>query len=417
MDKLSLILEISKENLENTSADSIQLRDLSPHFYKDKAITLIGVRRGGKSSVQKKMIQNLDQQESAFKSILYLNFEDDRLADFNSTTLGEILNQYMIQFPSPRYKYFFFDEIQNLENWEKLVRRLLDQKHKVCITGSSAKTLSKEIATSLRGRTFSYQVFPLSFLEWLHFNHKTALLKKINHDEYRIPDYYNLLKEFLSIGGFPELTFLPTKIHHQILRDYVDVMLFRDIIERNKFTQETLVREVYRLLASQSAQMFSINKLNNDLKSRGFKFSKDFTYEVISAFHDAYALFPVSLYSLSIKKQQTNLKKIYNIDNAIKNLMSPPSQLDLGRRFENLIFVDLLRSGHEVYYYLTEQSRIEVDFIAIKENQLRAIQVSWNATTQSEPLEQQCQQEVQRELKTKIEYIYPENYLSFVKRL
>jgi predicted AAA+ superfamily ATPase len=345
---------------------------------------------------------------------LYLNFEDDRINGFRSKEIGEAISKYFAYFPKPEKKFIFFDEIQNLENWEKLVRRLLDQKHNISITGSSAKALSKEIATALRGRSISYEIYPLTFKEWLLFSKQQSLLKKIEAGTHLFKDYYNSLLQFLKIGGFPEMSTLPAIHHKQILRDYVDVMIFRDVIERNKFSQEHLIREIFKFAASQSAQSFSVNKLNNDLKSRGFIFSKNLTYEVLAAFQDAYAIFLVPLFTNSIRKQQVNQKKVYNIDNGVRNLFSTASDIDLGRRFENLVFIDLLRSGHEVYYYLTEASGNEVDFIAVKNNLVRAIQCSLNSKTHEEPTEIEVQKEVKRELGVTLEYVYPENYINFV---
>jgi predicted AAA+ superfamily ATPase len=414
MTVFDLILEISKENLQLTTSEIIISRQGDLEFTHNKVLSLIGVRRCGKSFIQKKIIQTLYSLKNNYESVLYLNFEDDRISGLNYKEIGEAISKYFAHFPQPEKKYIFFDEIQNLENWEKLVRRLLDQKHSISITGSSAKALSKEIATALRGRSLSQEVYPLSFKEWLLFSKQQLLLKKIETGTSLFRDYYKLLLQFLKVGGFPEMSFLPEIHHKQVLRDYVDVMLFRDVIERNKFSQEHLIREIYKFAASQSAQSFSVNKLNNDLKSRGFVFSKNLTYEVLEAFQDAYAIFLVPLYTNSIRKQQVNQKKIYNIDNGIRNLFSVTSDMDTGRRFENLVFIDLLRSGYEVFYYLTNSGGNEVDFIAIKNNRIRAIQCSLNSKTHEEVLEIEVQREVKKDLGVTLEYVYPESYLSFL---
>ncbi len=417
MELSELIQEISKENLELIKNESIKLRSINFQFYPNKIMTIIGVRRGGKSSIQKKVIQRLLSENRNFESIFFVNFEDDRLSNMSAHEFGAALDNYLLTFNHEKSKFFFFDEIQNLENWEKLVRRLTEQKHKVCITGSSAKTLSKEIATSLRGRSLTYTIYPLSFFEWLDFKGLHNLLERILKSDFLLSDIYQPLMEFLNTGGFPELSLLPKKIHREILKDYVDVMLFRDVIERNNFTDEKLVREIFKFSIQQVAQSFSVNKLNNDLKSRGYSFSKNFTYQVIEAFQDAFAIFSIPIFSSSIRKQQSNPKKCYNIDNGLKTLYSLSNQSDFGRRFENLIFLDLLRTKHEVFYYLTEKSRLEIDFICVKNNITTAYQVSFNSKTKNEPLEKKAQSEVFNELGLNVEYISPENYIQFLKKI
>ena len=197
-----------------------------------------------------------------------------------------------------------------------------------------------------------------------------------------------------------------------ILQDYVNVVVFRDVIERHKITNITLVKYLLKTLLKNSATLFSVNKLCNDLKSQGFNVSKNTIHDYLSFFEDAYLVFSVPLYAESIRKMQTNPRKNYVIDTGLVNAYTLGMVKGLGHLFENLVYLDLRRRGHEIYYYLTK-TRKEVDFLTKdKSGKWHLYQVAWNMDDK-DTLEREVNalQEAESELKIKGEIITPEMYL------
>ena len=221
------------------------------------------------------------------------------------------------------------------------------------------------------------------------------------------------LVEYLNCGGFPETTSVvevPDRV--RILQDYVDVVIFRDIIERYKVSNVVLAKYLLQLLLKNPGTLFSINKIFNDLKSQGFNVSKNTLYEYLNYFEDAYLIFSVPLYSKSVRKTQTNLRKIYVIDSGLHNAYSLKVDRDFGHLFENLIYLDLCREEHEIYYYLTN-SRNEVDFLTKDlSGKMHLYQVVWNIDDNATMMrENRALKEATDELKITGELITPETYL------
>ena len=381
-----------------------------------KISVFIGMRRTGKTVFLFQKIQELLQQGITLSQILYINFEDDRLQAQNNSMLVDLLDSFYRLYPEnhSRHCYLCFDEIQNVPDWPIVIRRLFDSKKgSVYLTGSSAKLLSTEIATSLRGRSLSTEIWPFSFNEWL-LAQKIEPFPKVMGK--KTADQYNKkLKNYLEFGGFPETNAATKDIQHRILQEYVNVVIMRDIIERHHITNVTLIRYMIKSLIKNVGSPFSINKFFNDIKSQGIPASRNTLYEYQQYIEDAYLLFAVPIYSESIRKIQSNPKKIYAIDTGLIGAYTLSRSSNFGHLFENLIYIDLRRKNHQIYYYLTKEG-YEIDFVSRSPDGILHIsQVVWDikdsVTLQRE---QRALEAAEMELGVKGHLITPENYLSFV---
>lgn len=353
-------------------------RNINIPINSGKIITLIGARRTGKTYLFYQIMNEL-QTSIGKENLVYINFEDERLS-LSSKELTKIIDAYYELYPlSKNSTYFFFDEIQNIDGWEKFVRRIYDTISKnIFITGSSSKLLSKEIATSLRGRTVSFEVFPFSFSEFLSY-------KGIDfEDQYSTKNkalIINNYDEYLMYGSFPETINLRDDLRRKTLQSYFDVMLYRDLIERYDLKNPAALKYFIKKAISNTGNKISVNKLYNELKSQGIKTSKDAVYGFIIQAHDSYILFPVNYYSESVSIQVVNEKKLYCIDNGLANTVSFKFSEDRGRMLENIIFLNLRRHNEGIFYH---KGKGECDFVVQDRNNYHVIQVTkeLNSTNQ-----------------------------------
>jgi uncharacterized protein len=247
-------------------------RDIQIPLDSGKIVSLIGVRRSGKTSILYHLIEKLKKRKDP-TGILYVNFEDDRLFPLELQNLDDLIEAYYELHPQNRDEkiYLFFDEIQNVANWEIFVRRIYDTLHvEIFITGSSSKLLSAEIATALRGRTITYEIFPFSFPEYLRFRGI-----KINMHSSRSQSYMvNAFEDYIEHGGFAETIGASSDIRSRTLMDYADLIIYKDIIERHGIKNHALMKHIVKYCFSNMATSVSITKLYNDFKSQGFKLAK-----------------------------------------------------------------------------------------------------------------------------------------------
>jgi predicted AAA+ superfamily ATPase len=361
MDRLfyTLLEELQRKLVKPTVPRKARFSELQ-----GKVDVAIGMRRTGKTYFLYQNIRGLLDDGVAASRILYLNFEDDRLLPADSKKLSTFVDFFYQEHPENHNElcYLFFDEIQNVEGWPRLVRRLLDTKEvRIYLTGSSAKLLSKEIATSLRGRSIATEIWPYSLSEYLAATGaEKAVVPKggaaLDRARRRLSDY-------IAFGGFPEVASMEHLSRLRVLQDYADVVLFRDVVERHHITNIPVAKYLLRTLLRNASKMLSVNKLFADLRSQGIKVSKNTLYEYIDHFQDAYLCFRVPMWSDSFRKSWTNPQKTYAIDTALAQAFNSDFSKNLGQMFENLVYLDLRRAGYEVYYYLTATRR-EVDFLA-----------------------------------------------------
>ncbi len=325
----------------------------------DRAVVLSGPRRSGKTYLMYLGIKELLARKEDKNSILYVNFEDSRLVGAVSQDLNTLLEVFFEIYPDRNEKtWVFLDEIQVIPDWERFVRTLVDMENvNVFVTGSSSRLMSKEIATSMRGRSLTYNVYPFSFAEVLKAG-------KLEYEEYlssgQMGEIIQKLEDYVRYGGFPE-TVRYREEWDRILSEIVDVTIFRDIVERYDVKNIKMLKLF--LNAIFNSKEFSIHKFYNFLKSQGYKVSKNTLYTYFGYFEDSFIVFPLKRFSYSYKNIESSISKIYLVDNGLLSLQGIQ---DYGRLIENIVFIELKRrSKGDLFYYKSTSGR-EIDFI-IKE--------------------------------------------------
>lgn len=345
----SLVKDYIVEWAKKETAKGIN-RELEVPRRKDKVISVIGPRRAGKTYY---FYQLFGEENS-----LYLNFEDTRLMDVNFKEIRDLIRVYM-EVTDNVPSNLFFDEIQNVKNWEIALRELLDlQRYNIFATGSSSKLLSREIATQLRGRTFSYLLLPFSFREFLKAKNVTTEFLTMD-DAAKIR---SLLRDYLEFGGFPEVAFEETE-KERILKEYFEMTLFRDIVERHKLKNISLARFLLSFFLQNFSKEFSINKIVKSLKSQ--KFGKNTLYSYVDKIQDSVVLFVLNRFSPKVYQRESWPKKIYLCDTGLTKVVRFSE--DIGKLMENCVFLELLRLTNkkpllEIYYWKNHQ-QAEVDFV------------------------------------------------------
>jgi predicted AAA+ superfamily ATPase len=396
----SIFKEVLAENLTQLSdlkwQEGFVVRDLNLEWMPRKATVLKGIRRSGKSTLAEMSVS----KKCLGDRILKINFADERIHQLKAIDLQWCLQAFFELYPETEDQeivWMIFDEIQLVEGWEFFIERLLRQsKYRITVTGSSSKLLSQEIATELRGRSLQYEVFPLSFDEWL-----TA--KKVNKlkIEASLSKKNQLLIQYLTVGGFPELLMASPSSQKKILQEYFESICFRDVVERRSLDNVSAVKEIALGLAGQHAQLVTVNKTFERLKSQGYKVQKEFVSIVFDSLQDSYSFFFIPIWSESKSKQMVNPKKVYCIDCGLVNAVRAGFLQNMGRLFEGAIFTELLRREYKIFYFKT-QSGLEVDFIAQdQEDQIYAIQVCYELTSQNVEREVQSLIELHQDKRTK----------------
>lgn len=328
-----------------------------------KAAVCIGVRRCGKSTRFAQIMQQLLDSGVPRQNILYLNLFDDRLHPLGHDGIGMVAEAYYALYPEKKNRetvHFFIDEIQMAAGWEPFVDRLLrTEQCQVYLTGSSARMLSKEVATQMRGRAVSWELFPFSFREFLDqqgvesrqpFSTRGRLMVQKEFDRY------------WETGGFPEVTHLERPLRLKIHQEYFHSILFRDLVERHDIAHPQAVRDLAYQLLDNISSLYSINSLTGFLKSRGHKAPKAAVSQYLDWFEDAFFLFSVRLFDASLSRSNANPKKIYCVDHAMLTSISSGILTNAGHLLENLVFCALRRVTGNIYYYRTRNGK-EVDFV------------------------------------------------------
>jgi len=319
------------------------LEDILKWLKDDRVLVLTGVRRCGKSTLLRQLMQGT-------AGWCYINFEDERLLDFQAQDF-EMLNEVLIETYGAA-KTYFFDEVQNVEKFETFVRRLQDEGKKVIITGSNAALLSKEFGTRLTGRYKSFEVYPFSFSEFLSFR-KTGIKKDDWYDVEKKVRLLKLFEEYATTGGMPEYV----KNHD---RDYVrtvfENILYKDIITRYSIKREKIMRELVNILATNAATKFTYNSLKKTLGLANAITVKEY----VSYLDNSYLFFELLKFSHSIKQQLGAPRKIYLVDPAFHQTIGLSFTPNKGRNLENTIYIELKRRNHDTYYY---SGKNECDFV------------------------------------------------------
>lgn len=330
-----------------------------------KATICIGVRRCGKSTFLFQLMQRLLDAGVPRQNILYLNFFDDRLHMLRHDGPGAVLEAYFELYPEKKQVeqiYCFFDEIQVVSNWEPFVDRLMrTEKCTVYLTGSSARMLSKEIATQMRGRALSWEIFPFSFREFLDSQSIQADGPLSTRQRLIVQKAFDV---YWQTGGFPEVVGLDRSLRIKIHQEYWAAMLLRDIIERHDIAHPRALTDLAHRLVDNTASLYSVNSLTGYLKSLGHKAPKSAVSDYLEWLEDAFALFTVRIYDASLARANTNPKKIYCIDHALATSVGSGILVNSGHLLENLVYIALRRITPDIFYYRT-RTGLEVDFIAL----------------------------------------------------
>ena len=361
-----IIKDILLEN-ENINIKDLKERDFDINSLIkkkiNKIITLTGFRRVGKTYL---LFLILEKIKNEF--FIYFNFEDERLPE--ST---EVMTELMFAVEELYRKqpaYLFFDEIHIIPGWGKFLRRVLNKGYKIFVTGSSSKLGLKEIPTELRGRTINYTIFPLSFLEFLHFK-GIEINKLYSQKEIEIK---NTFEEYLVYGGFPELYESNEIERKEVIQEYFRTLVQRDLIDRFNIKEEALLNSTVKLILN--SLTISISKLTKTLQSMGFRCSKNTISNYITYLEKSFYLIQTLYYSKNVKDQLQYPRKIYFVDNGfIKYLSLNP---DRTRFLENTVALELTRRDKEFYYWKSQRGE-EIDFVLIeKEKVSQLIQVSYD---------------------------------------
>ncbi len=341
-------------------------RELEVSETERRIITIIGPRRAGKTYYLYQLMKKNRERP------LYLNFEDTRLIDLSFKEIRDLIRMYK-EITGREPLYLFFDEVQNIEGWEIALRELLDTgRFRIFVTGSSSKLLSREIATSLRGRTLTYILLPFSFSEFLKA--KNISLQFISKDDETTVK--KELREYLEFGGFPEVVLEKEK--EKILKEFYDLILFKDIVERHNLRNISLAKFLLSFFAQNFSSMMSVNKILNFFKSQGKKFGRNTLYDYIDKIQDTVAVFFLSRYSTKIYTRESWPKKIYLADTGISRVVK--FSQDMGRLMENVVFLELLRKTNKhplMEIYFLNINNKEVDFLLKKGEEISLIQVCY----------------------------------------
>ncbi len=350
--------------LEPIVLEGMTRRDVKLPPIRDKVHTVIGMRRAGKTTFLRQ-VQQEQQQTLSPERAVYVSFDDDRLADLPLTQLDAVLEEYYRTYPQFRGRemiWWFFDEIQLVTGWERFIRRLLDtEKVNIVISGSSARLLSREVHTSLRGRGFETILRPFSFREFLRHRGEEPdkPVARLSSAERSLLE--KRLREYLNVGGFPEAQGLEVRLRIQLLQSYVDTLLLRDVVERYQVSQVAALRWLARTCLRNPAALFSAHALYRDLKSQGHAVSKDTVHNLLGYLVDAFLLNLVPLSTESERQRNANPRKVYPVDPGFINAFDISGRANWGHALETAVLNELQRRGAEVGYVKTEEG-FEVDF-------------------------------------------------------
>lgn len=339
-----------------------------------KADIIVGPRRAGKTYYLYSLIKKQKGRE-----FILINFEDNLLAGLTGTNLNSVLEYSKELFPDKKL-VFFFDELQVIDGWERFIVSLLNENYPVTITGSNSKLLSREIATSLRGKSLPYLLLPLSFSEYLKF--KGIKLEKDFEYTDQVYAIKKEFREYLQEGGFPEVTIADSDVlKNKLINSYFDSILYKDLADRLKLKNIKLLEITIKYLLNLFGNIFSISAFENYLKSNKVAYSLEDLYAILRALEYVFMLSYVKEYSKSYKKSEFSKSKVYLFDTGYIHFLSSEAE-DYGRILENIVFIELFRregniENKNIFYYKSNKNQ-ECDFVILKKGKINiAIQISY----------------------------------------
>lgn len=327
-----------------------------------KVIT--GVRRCGKSTLLLQYKDYLISQNIPDEDIIYMNFESAKWYDIKD--YKDLYNYIKKNLKNQNKKYILLDEVQNVEKWEKAVNSLLvDINSDIYITGSNAYLLSSELTTLLAGRVLTIKIYPFSYKEFLEEY-------SFKNDE----DKFEKFDKYLKYGGMPMIVNM--KDNENLILNYLsdlkEVVLKKDVINRNKIKDVVFLDNLIKYMSTVIGNLTTPNAIAEFMKKNGTNISNETVDSYLNMLENAYFIYRVPRYELKGKQLLKTQGKYYFVDNGLKNIIAGISSYDTGSSYENLIYIELLRRGYEVY--VGQYNDIEIDFIAIKPNERVYYQVT-----------------------------------------
>jgi len=336
-----------KENIQRLK---IIDRELNINFAEGKATVIVGPRRAGKTF----FLKSFALKQNAF---FYIDFENIIFKKLSPLEIFEIISIYTETF-GEKPSLLLLDEIQNLPEWQSVVRALLERNYNLLISGSSSKLLSMEIATQLRGRSLSYLLLPFSFREFL-------LLKKFEMKKHLTLEeegkIKNLLIEYMEGSSYPEVLITGNE---RILGEYYNTILYTDFVERFRLKSLDVARFVFNFFLFNFSNEFSINKIVNFLSSQGIKFGKETVYDYVEKLPETLNVFFIERYEKSAYKRKAWPRKCYICDWGLSRLLS--FEKNYGKIMENIVFLEWERKTNENPFLDITYLKLnngEVDFV------------------------------------------------------
>ena len=310
------------------------------------AKALIGVRRSGKTTAAIQMFK-----DTPLEQVLYYNFEDPLFYPNGTVHDLDDLVSVAEEYSQQPKKVLIFDEIQNVDGWERWVRKAVDQqRYKIIITGSSAKLLSRELASSIAGRALEHTVWPLSFQEFLDFESRTPTFEG---------QQLAALREYLTWGAFPEVVLADERQKKDLLTQYLSDIVLKDVITRNEIRNKRALDQITTFYFTNLSSLHSYTSLK-----QAFSLGVDTVSNYTAALNEAFLVFELERYHPNLKVQSRDPKKIYIIDNGLRKVGARSVHEDLGKLLENMVYLHLRRSNKKVMYY---KGRHEVDFLVLED--------------------------------------------------
>jgi uncharacterized protein len=361
------LVEKLADSLTGPIPEATSRRVRGPVTFPGKATAVIGMRRAGKTTFLHQLRRERLAAGRPRESLPFVDFEDEQLAGIEASQLHVLVEEYYRRHPAFRGRetvLFTLDEIQVVPGWERFVRRVLTSESvEIHLSGSSAALLSREVATAMRGRAWEVVIHPFSFEEALR------------HAGQAVPDRPDTLAardrsaleraflDYLAVGGFPEVQGLDAESRFRLLRDYVDVAILRDVVERHGVTQVSALRWLVRQLLGNAGGGFSVEKFHRALKSRGLSISRDTVHESLAHLQDCFLVRTVWMESESERQRMVNPRKAYPVDTGLIPVFDRSGRSNLGHALETSVLIELERRRVDVTYVRTPEGH-EVDFLA-----------------------------------------------------
>lgn len=377
--------EALKEVMSQFYADGVPsdavVRSGSFPEVRNNATVVKGMRRTGKTYFTYLRMQELLAKGIPIERMVHVNFDDDRLSAVTAADLHWVVDLHAEMFPdaADRKCYYFLDELQDVKGWERFARRLIDS-HRVqlCLTGSSSKMLSEDVATEMRGRSAEVEIFPLSFAEFLTYNGIFSSIPALPDAPRTRGRLRKALSDYMERGGFPDVQGLNATSRIMMLQEYANAVVYRDIIERHDIPSVQSLKYVFQYLLHNFGRKVSVRAIAGVLKQLSLPWDRESLGNYLSYFADSYFAYPVPLRTDSLAVRRTNPDKYYIVDTGMIGAMKAKNDAEKGFLLENAVFMSLRRGFNKIEYYNTRKGE-EIDFFVTDRatGSRRLVQVSY----------------------------------------